>query len=153
MEEKLTSFVRTEEGWKFDPPKYEDIEKKFFEEGKQLTSEEIAVLFAKIEVYRDRLAAIEEMIVERLYSDSSVGEKMEYTTEQVLAKAKERGYIINMHPGDRSWYGLMHERYNISLQLYPEKNEFELAHFIRGVKITSEVCGAFMDDKHFKSWE
>lgn len=75
------------------------------------------------------------------------------TPEQVLEKAKERGYSINMMSADRSYYGMSSDRYSFGLELYPQKDEFVLTYYHGVLKLTTDKCGSFSNDKHFKKFE
>lgn len=74
---------------------------------------------------------------------------MDNTVEQVLEEAKARGYVVTMHSGDRTWYGLHHENYNIHLDLYVNTDEFNLLSMKGFIKITTGRCGSFSNLQHF----
>lgn len=74
---------------------------------------------------------------------------MGHTVEEMLEKAKERGYSITMTRGDRKWYSFIHERYPINLGLTLESGEFTLTHLRGIIKISTGTCGSFMNDAHF----
>jgi hypothetical protein len=74
---------------------------------------------------------------------------MNPTPEEVLQKAKDRGFSVHMQSGDKSWYALMSDKSPIALHLYPKTNEFEI-HYVHGVfTLSSGKCGSFMSDDHF----
>jgi hypothetical protein len=74
----------------------------------------------------------------------------EFTPEEILEKAKSRGWTTLAHSADKSWYSLMHESGRpINLQLYVNTNEFVLTHMKGIIKITTDTCGSFMNDVHF----
>lgn len=73
--------------------------------------------------------------------------------EKALAKAKERGYELTMRSGDKSWYSFYNERYQLNLEVYIKTQEFVLNHMKGIVKITTDKCGSYLNDDHFKRIE
>jgi hypothetical protein len=75
--------------------------------------------------------------------------------QEMLDKAKERGYEIVAFSSDKSWYSLYNEHRHINLELYVNTEEFILNHMVKEsiVRITIDKCGSFMNDKHFDSME
>jgi hypothetical protein len=71
----------------------------------------------------------------------------------MLNKARERGYSVTMQNSNGTWYSLMHKEYPINLILYLETGEFELSHMVNGLRLTTDKCGSFANDKHFKGFE
>lgn len=69
--------------------------------------------------------------------------------EEVLQKAKERGFTVHAQSGDKSWYLMMTGKSPIGLHLYPNTNEFELVYGQGIFQLRSGKCGSFTDDKHF----
>jgi hypothetical protein len=69
--------------------------------------------------------------------------------ESILKKAEERGYSVLMHSSDHSWYSFMTERHKINLQVHIDEESFILSFHKGIVKITTDKCGSFMNDKHF----
>jgi hypothetical protein len=76
-----------------------------------------------------------------------------HSADDMLAKAKERGYDLWMHSSDKTWYSLINERNHINLELYVKTGDFVLNHLKGIIKITTGKCGSFMDDEHFKRIE
>lgn len=73
--------------------------------------------------------------------------------EQLLEVAKQRGYDLHTQSGDRNWYGFMHNRYPISLEIWIDTQEFKLSH-AHGMLVTSTgKCGSFISEVHFKRFE
>lgn len=68
--------------------------------------------------------------------------------EEMLEKAKERGYDLWMQNSAHTWYSFIDDRH-INLELYTETGEFVLNHVKGIIKITTEKCGSFMNDNHF----
>lgn len=71
----------------------------------------------------------------------------------MIERARERGYSLNMHSSDKSWYSFSHERYPLNLQLFVNTGDFSLTHLKGIVKITTDKCGSFMMDSHFNRIE
>lgn len=69
--------------------------------------------------------------------------------EEMLERAKERGYDLWMQNSSYTWYSFINERLHINLELYAETGEFALNHMRGIIKITTEKCGSFMNDDHF----
>lgn len=73
--------------------------------------------------------------------------------EELLEKAKERGYSLVMHSSDKNWYSFMNDRRAINLQLYVNSEEFVLSHMDGIINSSTGNCGSFMNDEHFKKIE
>jgi hypothetical protein len=69
--------------------------------------------------------------------------------EEMLEKAKERGYDLWMQNSSGDWYSFVNDRWHINLELYTETGEFVLNHMSGIIKITTDKCGSFMNDNHF----
>lgn len=74
----------------------------------------------------------------------------QYTKEEMLAKAIERGYETHMSNGAGDWVSMYNPRKKLNLQIWFNTNEFELSHMKGIVLITTTKCGSFMNDDHFK---
>jgi hypothetical protein len=79
--------------------------------------------------------------------------ELEKKREEMLEKAKERGYSLIAQSSDNTWYSLHHEHRPLNLQLYVESEEFILTHMVGIIKITTDKCGSFLNDKHFSRIE
>ena len=75
------------------------------------------------------------------------------TKEEMIEKAMERGYSMVAQSGDGNWYSFMCDQRPINLQLWIDKEEFELTHMIGMLKLTTTNCGSFMVDSHFERIE
>jgi hypothetical protein len=75
--------------------------------------------------------------------------------EEILAKAEKRGYSVIAFSSDKSWYSLYHDFFGINLELYPDTEEFVFNYRIdRSIlRLTTDKCGSFMNDEHFKRIE
>jgi hypothetical protein len=75
--------------------------------------------------------------------------------QEMLDKAKERGYDLWMSDTDHTWYSFVSDKHTstINLELYPETGEFVLSHIKGIIQITTGKCGPFMNDKHFDKIE
>lgn len=79
------------------------------------------------------------------------------TFDEAEKIAKELGYEIHCHNGNRTWFQALTKwdftGQTISLQVWPESEEFELSRMEGAIQITTGKCGSFRNLTHFMSWQ
>lgn len=69
--------------------------------------------------------------------------------EEILQKAYDRGWHVNMKSADGNWYVMGHNYYPFIIELWPNTNEFLLRYNIGLFTYQTGKCGSFTNDSHF----
>jgi hypothetical protein len=63
--------------------------------------------------------------------------------------ANKYDYDLNMHSSDKKWYAFHHDRFPISLEVYPDTEQFSLTSVQGIITMTTGKCSPFSNEVHF----
>lgn len=75
---------------------------------------------------------------------------MKYTPQQILDLAKSRGFTVHMSSPHKNWYSMMSDKSPVALQLWTDKDEFQIVYAHGIATLTSGKCSPFSSEKQFK---